>query len=88
VLRADGTADERVETRTLEPQPYSRARAAAQEVLYTRLLTTSDANPDAGRYERYLPFFLSGTVDPGGGLYVYPGLKTRKYQSEDRRLYE
>ena len=88
VLRADGTADERVETRALEPQPYSRARAAAQEVLYTRLLTTSDANPDAGRYERYLPFFLSGTVDPGGGLYVYPGLKTRKYQSEDRRLYE
>ena len=87
-LRADGTADERVETRALEPQPYSRARAAAQEVLYTRLLTTSDANPDAGRYERYLPFFLSGTVDPGGGLYVYPGLKTRKYQSEDRRLYE
>ena len=87
-LRADGKADERVETRALDPQPYSRARAAAQEVLYTRLLTMREKNPDAGRYERYVPFFLSGTVDPGGGLYVYPGVKTRRYESEDRRLYE
>lgn len=87
-LRADKTSAERVETRALGPQPYSRARAAAQEVLYARLLATSERNPDAGRYERYVPFFLSGTVDPGGGLYVYPGVKTRKYQSEDRRLYE
>jgi hypothetical protein len=87
-LRADGTGDERVETRALESQPYSRARAAAQEVLYTRLLASSEKNPDAGRYERYVPFFLSGTMDPGGGLYVYPGVKTRKYESQDRRLYE
>jgi len=86
-LRDHGSSDERVETRTLEPEPYSRARAAAQEVLYTRLLTT-EKNPDAGRFERYVPFFVTGTVDPGGGFYVYPGVKTRKYQSEDQKLYE
>jgi len=86
-LRDHGSSDERVETRTLDPEPYSRARAAAQEVLYTRLLTT-EKNPDAGRFERYVPFFVTGTVDPGGGFYVYPGVKTRKYQSEDQKLYE
>jgi hypothetical protein len=86
-LRADKTSNERVETRTLDPQPYTRARAAAQEVLYTRLLT-AEKNPDAGRFERYMPFFLNGTVDTGGGFYVYPGVKTRKYQSSDQKLYE
>jgi len=87
-LRADKTSDEHVETRPLDVQAYSRARAAAQEVLYTRLLTAAEKNPDAGRYERFVPFFLTGTVDPGGGFFVYPGVKTRKYQSEDQRLYE
>lgn len=88
-LLPDGTSDvERVETRTLEPQPYARARAAAQEVLYRRLLTTQGQDPDTGSLERYVPFFLTGTVDPGGGFYVYPGVKTRKYESADRQLYE
>jgi len=86
-LRADGTSDERIETHTLDPEPYARARAAAQEVLYTRLLTTAK-NPDAGKFERYVPFFVTGTVDPGGGFYVYPGIKTRKYESADQKLYE
>jgi hypothetical protein len=86
-LRGDGSSDERVETRTLDPQPYSRARAAAQEVLYTRLLTSAP-DDERGRFERYVPFFITGTVDPGGGFYVYPGVKTRRYQSADQRLYE
>lgn len=87
-LRADDAGGERTETRPLPPEPYARARAAAQEVLYTRLLTTEARDPDAGRWERYVPFFLTGSLNTGGGVYVYPGIKTRRYQSADRHLYE
>jgi hypothetical protein len=37
-LRSDGPTGERVEKRKLSPEAYARARAAAEEVLYTSLL--------------------------------------------------
>ena len=41
-----------------------------------------------GAVDGELVFLRGGTVDPGGGFYVYPGVKTRRYQSPDQRLYE
>jgi hypothetical protein len=78
---------EHVETRTLSPDAHARARAAAQEVLYARLLTADRRDPDAGALERYIPVFLQGTVGDDG-VAVYPGVKMRRYESEDRKLYE
>jgi hypothetical protein len=76
-----------VETRSLSPEAYARARAAAQEVLYGRLLTADGRDPETGRFERYIPFYLQGAVG-AKGLSVAPGVKMRRYRSEDRRLYE
>ncbi len=79
---------EHVDTRPLGPDAYARARAAAQETLYTGLLTAERRDPDTGRFERYIPVFLQGSIDGGGGVYVSPAIKLRRYRSEDARLYE
>jgi hypothetical protein len=77
-----------VETRPLDPAGYARARAAAEEALYTRLVATDRPSAEAGRLERYIPFFFQGEIDAGGGLFLYPGVKMRRYDSPDGRLYE
>src|SRR5438093_898574 len=74
-------------TRTLAPEAYERARAAAEEALYAHLLTAARRDPESGRFERYIPFFLQGSLDDGG-VYVYPGVKMRRYQTSDPKLYE
>jgi tetratricopeptide (TPR) repeat protein len=84
----DDHGDPRTETRPLSAEAYARARAAAQEALYTRTLTADRRDADTGRFERYVPFFLQGSVDANGGVSVYPGVKMRQYKSEDRQLYE
>lgn len=76
----------RVETRTLGAQEFARARAAAQEALYDQVLMAERRDPDTGRFERYIPFFIQGTI--GDSVAVYPGVKYRRYRSEDRALYE
>ncbi|HLK10207.1 MAG TPA: hypothetical protein VKW76_02390 [Candidatus Binatia bacterium] len=77
-----------IDTRALDAAAYARARAAAEEALYTRLVTADHSSPDTGRFERYIPFFFQGQIDDSGGLYLYPGVKMRPYESEDGRLYE
>ena len=86
-LHDTGPSGERIETRSLSPDVSARTRAAAQEALYARILTAERRDPDAGRFERYIPFYLQGSVDDGG-LYVYPGVKMRRYRTEDPKLYE
>lgn len=76
-----------VDTRPLPPEAYARARAAVQDVLYAQLLTADHQDRDAGRYERYIPFYVQGSVGDGG-VYVYPGAKLRKYKSDGSALYE
>ncbi|TMA34939.1 MAG: hypothetical protein E6J79_15855 [Deltaproteobacteria bacterium] len=76
-----------VETRPLSAGGYARARAAAEEALYARLLTAEHRDADSGRYERYIPFFVQGTLGDDG-VSVYPGVKIRRDRSEDRELYE
>ncbi|HKA28958.1 MAG TPA: hypothetical protein VKH82_06265 [Candidatus Binatia bacterium] len=86
-LRADGTPGERIETRTLTDEQYARARAAAEEALYTKLLTKQDRDPEEGRFERYIPIYITGSFGESG-LTVAPGIKTRPYSSPDRDLYD
>jgi len=87
-LRSDGNPAERVETKTLTPEQYARARAAAEEVLYTTLLTKEDRPTETGRFERYIPVYIAGSISDTGSVSVAPGIKTRPYRSEDRALYE
>src|SRR5207248_1035649 len=48
-------AGQHIETRSLTSETYERARAAAEEALYARLLTAERRNADTGRFERYIP---------------------------------
>jgi hypothetical protein len=78
---------ERVDTRTLDPTRYARARAAAEEVLYAKVLTTGDADPEVGKWEKYVPVYIQGSLGEEG-VSVAPGIKMRRYKSEDSKLYE
>ena len=82
-----GEAGQHAETRSLTPEAYQRARAAADEALYARLLTAEQRDPETGKYEKYIPFYLQGSVDDGG-VYVSPGVKMRRYKTDDPKLYE
>src|SRR5207244_9628300 len=82
-----GQAGQHIEMRSLTAEAYERARAAAEEALYARLLTAERRNADTGRFERYIPFFLQGSLDDGG-VYVSPGVKMRRNQTDDSKLYE
>jgi hypothetical protein len=83
-----GEPGQHIETHALSPEAYGRALAAAQEALYVRQLTADRRDRATGRLEHYIPFFVQGTIDEGGGVYVYPGVKMRRYRSEDPKLYE
>jgi hypothetical protein len=82
-----GEPGQHAESRSLTPEAYQRARAAADEALYARLLTAEQRDPETGKYEKYIPFYLQGTVDDGG-VYVSPAVKMRRYKTDDPKLYE
>jgi tetratricopeptide (TPR) repeat protein len=83
----DGGSTDRTEIRPLTPEQYARARAAAEEALYTKLLTADERGPEEGRFERYIPVYIAGSVGDSG-ISVAPGIKTRPYRSPDHELYE
>jgi len=76
-----------LDTRSLTAEAYTRARAAAREVLYDQRLTADRRDPEVGRFERYIPIYLQGTFGEDGFAF-YPGVKARHYQSEDKELYQ
>jgi hypothetical protein len=86
-VRRAGESLEREETRVLSDAQSARARAAAEETLYTKLLTTEERDPETGRFERYIPVYLAGSIGESG-VSVSPAIKTRPYRSPDKQLYE
>ena len=76
-----------LDTRSLPAEAYVRARAAAREVLYAQHLTADRREPETGRFERYVPIYLQGTFGDDG-IGVYPGVKMRRYRSDDEELYQ
>jgi tetratricopeptide (TPR) repeat protein len=87
-LRNPDGDDDRTERRPLSPEAYARARAAGEGALYASTLTTDPNAKEVGPLERYIPFFIAGGIDEGGGVSVAPGLKLRPETSEDRPLYQ
>ncbi len=83
----DGKKPPRTDSIPLDPEAYARARAAAVEALYTRLVTAEQRNPEAGRFEHYIPVYLQGSIDEGGNFAVSPGIKLRRTPSADDALY-
>jgi hypothetical protein len=88
-LRDPDGGPDRTETRPLGPEACSRARAAAEDALYASALSKDPNDGEVGRLERYIPFYIAGSIDEGGGVSVAPGLKVRPPdKSGDRPLYE
>jgi hypothetical protein len=83
----DPSGTDRAETRPLTVETYARARAAAEGALYASALSRDPDAGEVGRFERYIPFFIAGSVNEGG-VSVAPGLKLRRDRSEDRSLYQ
>jgi len=86
-LRNPDGGDDRTERRPLTSEKYDRARAAAEDALYAAALTTDPDAKEFGRFERYIPLFIAGSLGDGG-VSVAPGIKLRRDTSPDRPLYE
>lgn len=86
IVDPDG-GDDRTETRPLSPDAYARAKAAAEDALYENMLAKDPHAGEVGRFEKYVPFFIAGSVGDSG-VSVAPALKLRKDESTDRPLYE
>jgi hypothetical protein len=79
----DGTV---TDTITLDEVDLHRVQATAREILYERARDASD-DEEVGRWERYVPVFVTGTVGEQG-VSVTPGLKPRPHRSEHPERYE
>jgi tetratricopeptide (TPR) repeat protein len=77
----------RPERRTLDPEAARRARAAAEGALYSNVLTTDPNADERGRFERFIPIYLTGSIGDSG-VSVAPGIKLRPNRSADQALYE
>lgn len=86
-LATEEDPGEREEERPLAPDGLARARAAVEDALYARLVTKDDRDPEVGRYERWIPVYLRGAIGEEG-VSVTPGIKLRRYRTEDPTLYE
>jgi hypothetical protein len=86
-LKNPDGGDDRTETRPITVEVYARARAAAEDALYASALSADPNAGEVGRFEKYIPFFIAGSVEENG-VSVAPGLKLRRDTSEDRPLYQ
>src|SRR5262249_14378843 len=83
----DKSGVERTETHPITLDRYRQARAAAGDALSAAALSQDPHADEVGRFEKYLPFAITGSVEEDG-VVVAPSVKLRKNESEDRPLYE
>lgn len=83
----DAEDDERTEERPLPPDAVARVQTAAEAALYQQLVTKGDKQEEVGRFEKYIPFYIQGSLGEEG-VAVVPAIKTRPYRSKDKDLYE
>jgi len=87
-LRLAGEDDApRVDTRPLEPDEAQRLFAAAEALLYREALDRKEPGDERGRFEDYIPIFITGTVGDSG-VNMYPGIKLRRYDPAHPERYQ
>jgi hypothetical protein len=74
------------DTITLDDADLARVQATARAIIYQRARDDADGEK-VGRWERYVPVFVSGTVGEQG-VNVTPGLKPRPHRSEHPERYQ
>lgn len=83
----DAEDEERLEERPLAPDAVARVQRAAEGALYRQLLTKDENQGEVGRWEKYIPIYVQGSLGEDG-VAVVPAIKTRPYRSKDKDLYE
>jgi len=77
----------RVERRTLDVPSARRVYAAAETLLYRDALASREKGEERGRFEDYIPFFVTGTFGDSG-VNMYPGIKLRPYDDAHPERYQ
>jgi len=86
-LNLEDDGDEpRLDRRALDAGAIRRAYAAAESLLYREALARPREGDERGRFEEYVPFFITGTVGQSG-VNVYPGIKLRPHDSDHPERY-
>jgi hypothetical protein len=77
---------EREESITLSLGRRAALDAAISEAAYLEVVRRADAADRQGSIERFIPFFVQGSIGEHG-ISVFPGIKPRAYAGEERALY-
>jgi hypothetical protein len=85
-LAGDGDAP-RTDARPLDVDEAQRLYAAAETLLYREALERRETSDERGRFEDYIPIFITGTVGDSG-VNMYPGLKLRRYETAHPERYQ
>jgi tetratricopeptide (TPR) repeat protein len=85
-LHLEGADAPRVDHRTLDAPAARRVYAAAETLLYREALARRDDVTERGRFEDYVPFFVTGTFGDSG-VNMYPGVKLRPYDDAHPERY-
>jgi hypothetical protein len=87
-LRLEGDGDEpAIERKRLDVPSARRAYAAAETLLYREALAREEQDAERGRFEDYIPFFVTGTFGDSG-VNMYPGIKMRPYEDARPERYQ
>ena len=82
-----GADTPRVDRRTLDVPAARRVYAGAETLLYREALARREEGEERGRFEDYIPFFVTGTFGDSG-VNMYPGIKLRPYDDAHPERYQ
>jgi len=75
------------QTLPLDAEQLAAFTAVASETHYLAAARDADGNHAGAPFERFIPFFIEGSVG-ASGISLVPGLKPSSVQSEQRQLYD
>ena len=86
-LEPEHDGKSQLERRTLDPEAVRPMYAAAETILYREALAHDERGEERGRFEDYVPFFITGTFGDSG-VSMYPGIKLRPYDQAHSDRYQ
>jgi hypothetical protein len=86
-LEPEHDGKSQLERRTLDSEAVRPMYAAAETILYREALAHDERGEERGRFEDYVPFFITGTFGDSG-VSMYPGIKLRPYDQAHSDRYQ
>jgi len=85
-LEPERDGKSQLERRSLDVSTAGPMYAAAETLLYREALARDERAGERGRFEDYVPFFVTGTFGDSG-VSMYPGIKLRPYDDAHSERY-